>query len=260
MTDVQDCAGKAAGKARKYVGKISSKLVRNIKKEDRWSEQQGFIPPAHPLQQQHPSIRARSSTDLTVQDSSDQSAGEDVFEDGPLEKVPLNTPPRHLLAILGCETSSLLFHLSPCLLGLLSIFGVLSLPGSRLMLTTCKLLQVGKDGNLRALVADTGSCLWAAWQNGAMERFSYNGKLLARKVGCCRYPAPVLVSSIIDRFVVQRFRKCIIPAVTDPCLACMGTYIDFQVAETWEFQATRKQAKVSASRLRLSVLCAGSWE
>lgn len=43
-------------------------------------------------------------------------------------------------------------------------------------------LQVGKDGNLRALVADSGNCVWAAWQSGAMERFSFNGKLLAKKV------------------------------------------------------------------------------
>ncbi len=43
-------------------------------------------------------------------------------------------------------------------------------------------MKVGKDGNLRALVADSGNCVWAAWQSGAMERFTFNGKLLVKKV------------------------------------------------------------------------------
>lgn len=42
--------------------------------------------------------------------------------------------------------------------------------------------RVGKDGNLRALVADNSNCIWTAWQSGKLERYYYNGLLKATKV------------------------------------------------------------------------------
>lgn len=74
--------GKAAGKARKYVGKISSRLVRNIKGDAAWAEG-NYVPGMH-AGGHH---RARSSTDLAIQDSTELS-GEELVEE-PLEKVPL---------------------------------------------------------------------------------------------------------------------------------------------------------------------------
>ena len=71
-------AGKAAGKARKYVGKISSKLVRNIKGE---GADVAFLQASHSMNHG----RSASSFDLAVQESTEFS-GEDQAEE-PLEKV-----------------------------------------------------------------------------------------------------------------------------------------------------------------------------
>ena len=45
-------------------------------------------------------------------------------------------------------------------------------------------------------MADGGNCVWAAWQNGAMERFSFNGKLLARKVSLFAVPLSTLFNCL----------------------------------------------------------------
>ena len=62
--------------------------------------------------------------------------------------------------------------------------------------------RVGKDGTLKALICDNGNCVWAAYQHGKMERYSFNGRLLNKKVA----PARGLCSWLPH--VVTPFERC----------------------------------------------------
>ena len=82
--------GKAAGKAKKYVGRISSRLVRNIKGDGLKGDYPwGDLSHLH-AHHSNSHIRSRSSFDSGIQEATDGS-GEDQADE-PLEKVGL-TPP-----------------------------------------------------------------------------------------------------------------------------------------------------------------------
>lgn len=105
-------AGKAAGKARKYVGKISSKLVRNIKGD---GADVAFLQASQSFNHG----RSPSSFDLGIQESMEFS-GEDQAEE-PLEKVRLHQDESpHLLHTQLAPCSTVLMPLQFSLDRLLS--------------------------------------------------------------------------------------------------------------------------------------------
>ena len=80
-------AGKAAGKAKKYVGRIGSKLVRNIKGESTSQELAGLQ--SYQIGSQS---RARLSVDLSVNDGSGEDQMDEPLEKDPLEKARNSSP------------------------------------------------------------------------------------------------------------------------------------------------------------------------
>lgn len=91
LSKIEDIAvGKAAGKAKKYVGKISSKLVRNIKGEPQYGEGL-YTQAAHSFSGRDRTFshsRERSDDIGSGQETTEATSEE--FGEEPLEKVKLS--------------------------------------------------------------------------------------------------------------------------------------------------------------------------